>query len=422
MDDFDWGIFGAVDCDDIHLPIPVEFGMLLEIGLCGGEEMGFFEGGDGVFGVSVNGGGSGFDFHEHGHAPPAGDEINFPVGGAGVAFEEQIAFFGQVIGRERFPPLTEALSGISQRRSPRGFVFTAGIVPFSSGTQPFFVPPRPFLCPTQGRFLTRDTWQGDYTRPASLHRYTYAENNPVLYTDPSGHFGQIIAGAAIGAAIGGEGNYGYQVYQNRQGGLDWGQSLTCIKWGSVGGWALAGAGVGALAGLALPVAIPWLYSFHSSAFLAGSLSLSTQSILGGGIGGLTSGLGYLGYAKLTRQEINYKSLAVAVGGGIVTGALTPIVSVLAAPKYVALLYGSANAGQYVIDRKVNNQGISLEAGLASFAIGSLGGLIAGAFSPFERRVATNASLLGALAGTNPAEYSKIVNEVLIYQLVNGITT
>ena len=37
-----------------------------------------------------------------------------------------------------------------------------------------------------GRFLTKDTWQGDYTRPLSLNRWNYTESNPVNYTDPSG--------------------------------------------------------------------------------------------------------------------------------------------------------------------------------------------------------------------------------------------
>jgi RHS repeat-associated protein len=41
--------------------------------------------------------------------------------------------------------------------------------------------------PGTGRFLTRDTWQGNYNRPLSLHRWNYVEGNPVNYTDPSGH-------------------------------------------------------------------------------------------------------------------------------------------------------------------------------------------------------------------------------------------
>jgi hypothetical protein len=37
-----------------------------------------------------------------------------------------------------------------------------------------------------GRFLTKDSWQGDYYRPLSLNRWNYVEGNPVNYTDPSG--------------------------------------------------------------------------------------------------------------------------------------------------------------------------------------------------------------------------------------------
>lgn len=37
-----------------------------------------------------------------------------------------------------------------------------------------------------GRFLTIDSWQGDYNRPVSLNLWNYVEANPVNYTDPTG--------------------------------------------------------------------------------------------------------------------------------------------------------------------------------------------------------------------------------------------
>ena len=40
--------------------------------------------------------------------------------------------------------------------------------------------------PGTGRFLTQDLWTGDWKRPASLHRYSYSNNNPTKYVDPSG--------------------------------------------------------------------------------------------------------------------------------------------------------------------------------------------------------------------------------------------
>jgi RHS repeat-associated protein len=42
--------------------------------------------------------------------------------------------------------------------------------------------------PETGRFTTKDSWQGNSSRPLSLNRWMYVEGNPVNLTDPSGHF------------------------------------------------------------------------------------------------------------------------------------------------------------------------------------------------------------------------------------------
>ena len=39
-----------------------------------------------------------------------------------------------------------------------------------------------------GRFISRDSYVGKNSDPLSLNLYTYCHNNPLLYTDPSGHF------------------------------------------------------------------------------------------------------------------------------------------------------------------------------------------------------------------------------------------
>jgi len=39
---------------------------------------------------------------------------------------------------------------------------------------------------TSGRFISQDTWEGDYNRPQSLNGWGYVEENPINYIDPTG--------------------------------------------------------------------------------------------------------------------------------------------------------------------------------------------------------------------------------------------
>jgi len=45
-----------------------------------------------------------------------------------------------------------------------------------------------YMDPSQGRFMGMDSFAGNTSDPASLHRYLYANANPVSYVDPSGMF------------------------------------------------------------------------------------------------------------------------------------------------------------------------------------------------------------------------------------------
>ena len=47
--------------------------------------------------------------------------------------------------------------------------------------------------PVTARFMQEDTYRGDPNDPLSLNLYTYVSNNPIMYTDPTGHQ-QYIAG------------------------------------------------------------------------------------------------------------------------------------------------------------------------------------------------------------------------------------
>ncbi len=53
--------------------------------------------------------------------------------------------------------------------------------------------------PSRGRFLTSDTWQGQRDQPITLHKYLYANGNPVVFVDPTGQMS--LASVSIGLQI-----------------------------------------------------------------------------------------------------------------------------------------------------------------------------------------------------------------------------
>lgn len=56
-----------------------------------------------------------------------------------------------------------------------------------------------------GRFISQDSYEGSISDPVSLHKYLYANSNPVTYSDPSGYMsmaGLAVRGAVIGALSG----------------------------------------------------------------------------------------------------------------------------------------------------------------------------------------------------------------------------
>ena len=68
--------------------------------------------------------------------------------------------------------------------------------------------------PKDGRFITEDTYRGEYTDPSSLHLYAYCTNNPISYTDPSGH---IPVALIIDAGFGALDGYSYAKKKNLKG-------------------------------------------------------------------------------------------------------------------------------------------------------------------------------------------------------------
>ncbi|WP_434799146.1 RHS repeat domain-containing protein [Terrisporobacter vanillatitrophus] len=89
--------------------------------------------------------------------------------------------------------------------------YTGGI--YDNKTGLYYLNAR-YYNPEDGRFLTEDTYRGEFTDPSSLHLYAYCVNNPISYTDPSGHFPILLA---IDAAWGAYDGYQYAKKRNIKG-------------------------------------------------------------------------------------------------------------------------------------------------------------------------------------------------------------
>jgi RHS repeat-associated protein len=57
--------------------------------------------------------------------------------------------------------------------------------------------------PRTGRFLSRDAHSGNFRLPETLHPYTYANNNPLIYSDPTGEFTMVEISLTTGTQFGG---------------------------------------------------------------------------------------------------------------------------------------------------------------------------------------------------------------------------
>ena len=52
-----------------------------------------------------------------------------------------------------------------------------------------------YMDTSTGRFISQDSYAGSISDPTSLHKYLYANSNPVTYSDPGGYFIQYVFGA-----------------------------------------------------------------------------------------------------------------------------------------------------------------------------------------------------------------------------------
>ena len=141
--------------------------------------------------------------------------------------------------------------------------------------------------PVLGRFLSADPFVGDAGDSQEYNRYSYVNNNPLGYTDPSGYFKlrdalKIVAVVIAAVVTAGVAMYAYgaMVGGTFTGGLVGAISSVGLAAGWGGGFAVA-AGVGAGFGSA----------FAGSLLNGGSIGDAFKSgLVGGVIGGITGGM------------------------------------------------------------------------------------------------------------------------------------
>lgn len=123
-----------------------------------------------------------------------------------------------------------------------------------------------YYTPHSGRFMRRDSFEGELISPISLHKYLYGNANPVYYTDPSGlaSLGEFAAATTIlstlvGASFGAIGGIAS--------GGDWNEILTLTGKG-----ALVGAASGVTLGLGGPLIGAAVSAIAGTGFWGGVLS------------------------------------------------------------------------------------------------------------------------------------------------------
>jgi len=185
---------------------------------------------------------------------------------------------GNVLQRNEYLPFGEPLTEVESR-----FSFTGkeedektGLLYFGSR----------YYSSELRQFTQPDTIQPDIYDPQQLNKYSYARNNPLKYTDPTGHWLHIAVGALIGAAIGAVASVVVSVVKKEP-----------VKLGNV----LKSAAVGAVAGAVGAATFGLAYAG------AGAVGIGTGTAAyatAGAVGAVSAGRA----AQFTSNAINHRPL------------------------------------------------------------------------------------------------------------------
>jgi len=140
--------------------------------------------------------------------------------------------------------------------------------------------------PALGRFLSPDPYVQMPDNSQNFNRYSYALNNPLVYTDPSGEFPWLIVGigALVGGYLGGSAAEGWQMNPGK---WDW----DAETWAGIG----IGAAIGGAAGFGASLAGPALANTSFFANFGTTGMVGAYTVTGAFAGGVTGyGAGFAG--------------------------------------------------------------------------------------------------------------------------------
>lgn len=145
--------------------------------------------------------------------------------------------------------------------------------------------------PILGRFFSPDNYVQMPENSQSFNRYSYCLNNPLKYTDPSGEFWFLVAGAALGGII----NWATHDFQFNFKGLGY-LDVGALA-GAVGAGVGAGMNVAMVGGGFWSGSVGWASGVSSTGFIAGAATGASAGFAGGLISG--AGNSWLGDASFS---------------------------------------------------------------------------------------------------------------------------
>ncbi len=217
-----------------------------------------------------------------------------------------------------------------------------------------------FYSQSLGRFIQPDTIIPNPSSPQGWNRFSYTLNNPLKYTDSTGHcvdgLTTIVCLGILSAVAGGligAGSYIINVSQSENKEID------------IGELALA-AGVGAASGVAITVGI----------------MTANPMLVAGGTGAALSGTAYIADNVITGQEFDSTDFMIATGMGAISGIALPWAGIPINPITAGIAGAAFNMDQYIItkwahqlrgdDDPITSEGVSWAIGT-----GLVGGMIEG---------------------------------------------